>query len=301
MSMKRLVPALLCLALLAACGDSVAGKRDSLRAEPSPSYSPVSTAEACPPQTPEHLPADAGTISRAYVCTEEHRRVPGDGEWLFSVVQGVSSGLDALLAAYSAKDQEPGGGICSLELPSPLAVSLHGERVMSVRAPLDPCHKPSRDGRAAYQQLGLTEVSAAKVRRITSELSITSGCSERYKDMLSLDSQPPSLASTGAPKPIASGQRTCFYDVAADREADRVGELRSVGTIAPDAQAAINRELAKSTADATCSRSEHTRFVLITESPGSPATLIALDGCAVQQDRGWWRATDRLRELVGPH
>jgi hypothetical protein len=42
----------------------------------------------------------------------------------------------------------------------------------------------------------------------------------------------------------------------------------------------------------------HKEFALVWSPPNGGSTLVALDGCAVQQDGGWWRATDQLRELL---
>ena len=74
-------------------------------------------------------------------------------------------------------------------------------------------------------------------------------------------------------------------------------ELSLVGCDDIEMARLVTPELTTVAADSTCSRHGHTRFALV--MPGGPSTLVALDGCAVQQDDGWWRATDRLRALVG--
>lgn len=285
---------LLCAALAAGCGNSMAGQQESLKAGATPSYDPISRSEACPGRAPEHLPAGQKPVARAYVCTDETRRVPGDGEWLFSVVKGVTGGLDALLEVYGTPDAEPSNGVCTLDLPFPLLVWLHGDDVTGVRAPVDGCSKPIPEAGTAYRNLVLTEVTATKVRRIRSEPSITSGCPEQYKDMLAIEQEMAGpRRSSPKPEPLSSGSRVCRYDAK-----DEEGQLRSAGTPTASELSGLNEALAQSVQDPTCSRTGHTKFALVWNTSNSSSTLVALDGCAVQQDGGWWRATDRLRELL---
>jgi hypothetical protein len=248
-----------------------------------------------------HLPADVGTIRAAYVCTHEFRQVPGDGEWQFSVVKGVTSGLDALLRAYRAADAPPTSAACDAVGVTPRPLYLHGARTLAVRAPLDGCGKPIAAGNRALDALGTVEISATKLNRVTSQLAQTSGCSDMYKDMLAVEEQyggPPQAAQT--PSPVGPGAELCIYTVTSDSHGYRFVWLSSARELTRTDLDRINDALGGATVDPSCSRHQHTRFALLQAggTAGGPTTLVALDGCAVQQDGGWWRATDRLRALV---
>lgn len=301
MSVKRLCLAALSLALLAACGDSVAGQQDTISPAATPSYSPITPADACPSGEVVHLPQDYGEVTRAYVCKDETRRVPGEGEWSFRMVWGVTSGLDALLKAFAVPDETtPSTTACALAYHPPPVIFLRGEQPLAVRGPLGTCGFPMPEAARAHQALGLTELAAVKGRLIQSELSITSGCPYQYTDMLTDEERRGGpRAAWPTPKPIG-GKQLCSYDLAKDIEGNPVGQLVAARTLTTDEQAAINTALARSTRDPSCARHGHQHFAMIPMVAHGTTTLIAVDGCAVQQDGGWWRATDRLRELVAP-
>jgi hypothetical protein len=269
---------------------------------PSPPYAPIDASVACPTGTAVHLPDDAGPVSTAYVCAQETRPVPGDGEWRFLVVKGVTSGLHALLLSYRAADVPPTTGVCDAVGVIPRVLYLHGSRTLAVRAPLDGCGKPMAAAMRAYDALGTVEISAIKQNRVTSQLAQTSGCSDSYKDMLAIEESygGPRQVST-APRPMESGASLCIYTVTLDPHGYRFTWLSGARQLTRTDVARINSALAGATRDASCSRHQHKRFALLQAggTSGGPTTLVALDGCAVQQDGGWWRATDRLRALVG--
>jgi hypothetical protein len=268
---------------------------------PSPSYAPISAASACPTGTPVHLPDDAGPVGSAYVCTQETRPVPGDGEWQFLVVKGVTSGLHALLLTYRTPDAATTTDICDAVGVIPQPLYLHGSRTLAVRAPLDGCGKPIRSATKALAALGTVEITASKLNRVTSQLAQTSGCSDQYKDMLTIEEEsggPPQTSKV--PSPVALGSELCIYTVTVDSHGYRFVWLSSARQLSRTEVDRINSALSGATVDASCSRRRPERFALLQPNltPGGPATLVDLDGCAVQQDGGWWRATDRLRALI---
>jgi hypothetical protein len=161
---------LVCSLLLVACGQASPTSLTARDAVPSatPSYGPVTRSEACPSVQPQHLPRKLSQIRRAYVCVYEIRSVPGDGKWMFDVVNGVTGGFAQLLTAYGTADAHPTSGGCTTELPDALVVYLDTDRSFAVRAPRDPCSKPTAAGRKAYEGLNLQEVTAIKLSRVTS-------------------------------------------------------------------------------------------------------------------------------------
>lgn len=297
----------LAVVLLAGCAQHAppAGAPPVTRVPPvaaHPSYGPIAAAVACPAGAGIHLPDGVGPVRAAYVCTHEFRQVPGDGEWQFLVIKGVTAGLDALLRVYRTADAPPTTGACAAIGVIPRILYLHGSRTLAVRAPLDGCGMPIEAGTHAYEALGTVEISATRLNRVTSELAQTSGCSDQYKDMLAIEESmgdPRQVAK--APRPVEPGAEVCVYAVGRDAQGYRFGQLSAARQLTAADTGRINSELTRATVDASCSRHQHTRFALLQAggTAGGPTTLVALDGCAVQQDDGWWRATDRLRALVG--
>jgi hypothetical protein len=280
--------------LVAACGQGAGHDVLVPAAAPSTSASPIARADACPKQAGGHLPDQLGTVTRAYVCTSDVRAVPGDGEWQFDLVREVTGGLPELLKAYAAGDAAPTNGFCTLEAAAPLDVTLHADRVVTARAPHNSCGKPSAEARAAYDALALTEVEAVKVRQVQTEQSKASGCPDRYKDIMSVDEKYGGKGSTtGDPRPQKAPLLVCTYVVEVDPQGDRIGRLTATRTLAQPAVDEVNAALGQVTVDTTCSRHEHTRFVIL-----GGGVEIALDGCGVQQDNDWWRGTEALRQAV---
>jgi hypothetical protein len=268
-----------------------------------PSYAPISAADACPTAAGVHLPDDVGPVRAAYFCARETRPVPGDGEWQFLVVKGVTSGLGPLLAVYGTPDARPSSGACDLVGFEPRLLHLHGSTTVAVRAPLDGCGKPILAAIGALDALGTVEITATRLNRVTSQLAQTSACSDSYKDMLAIEESYGGPRQVSAdPRPVGSGASLCIYSVTRDPHGYRFTWLSSARQLTSRDVSRINSALAGSTMDASCSRHQHGRFALLQAggTAGGPTTLVALDGCAVQQDGGWWRATDRLRALLTP-
>ena len=191
-------------------------------------------------------------------------------------------------------------GACTSELPNPLVVYLDTGRSLPVRAPHDPCGKPTAAARTAYDGLTLQELTATKRDRVTSQESLDTQCSDSWKDMLAVEEGFGSPAQRSAvPDPLREPTRLCLYRVQKDAQGDRIGHLTTGRELTPGQVRQVNAELARSTADPSCGRHDHTMFALLSSAGGSDGTLVAVDGCAVQQGDGWWRATDGLRDLVG--
>lgn len=127
-----------------------------------------------------------------------------------------------------------------------------------------------------------------------SQLSVDTGCSDSYKDVLAIEAgETPRTASPPHPRPVAAGALACTYDVASDLPE---GRLRSGRQLTDDEVARLDRGLATATVDATCTRTGHTAFAVVSTS-GS-GVVVALDGCAVQQDSRSWRVGDDVRRLL---
>lgn len=177
-------------------------------------------------------------------------------------------------------------------------VWLHGDDVVPVRAPRSRCGEPVDAARAAYDALFLQDVSVVRLRQVDSQLAVDSGCPERYKDTLAIsEGDGGARATTARPRPLAALTRECTYRVELDADGLRVGRLTAARTLTALQLARVNAALARVGPGGTCSRHGQTRFALLSP-PGGPGAVVALDGCAVQEDEGWWRAGDDLRALL---
>ncbi|MEO7631653.1 MAG: hypothetical protein ABIS44_09955 [Mycobacteriales bacterium] len=250
-------------------------------------------AAACPAARAARLPKDP-PADRVHLCTIELRRVAGDGEWMFAQVRRVTAGADQLFTAYAGADEKHGDGACISILKDPRMIWLHTSPITMVRAPRDQCGFPRPDAEAAYEALTTELVSETRVRQIQSQVAIDSGCSQSWKDILSIEALAAKAAPAGAPSPLPPGAtRLCRYAVRLDDTGDRVGELTSGERLTADRVRAINAALVAATPDTSCRRDGHQAFVVMESE-----TYVALDGCAVQQGNQWWRATDELRALL---
>lgn len=254
---------------------------------------------------PVHLPPDQDTVTDAFVCGEETRSVPGQGEWTFLEVHRVTSGLDRLLATYVEPDDTrplPAGVGCTADLQDPRVVYLHSARgVRAVRAPEDQCGHPTAAGVSAFSALGLTLVWEKRDTQTQSQRSIDSGCSDAYKDTLFEDARYGGNAPSHQvhPRPLPEAVTVCRYRDVVDAQGDRVGHLTGSGTLSGQQRDAVDRALAGATVDPTCSREAQRAFALLVgPAPENATTVVALDGCAVSQGDGWWRAGDDLRAAL---
>lgn len=250
----------------------------------------------CPTPNAGHLPTDA-EADDAYICSTEDREVTGEGTWTFAVVRRVTGGLDGLLDSYATPDAPLTDGACTAELPDPRVVWLKmGGDVIGVRAPRDPCAKPTAPAIAAFSALTTEPLVEEKLQQASSSLADESGCSQEWKDMLSIEAGEGAAPSAVPPLPLTGEPLVaCSYSSYSSPDS---GELVAAKPLDASAIAAINAELAKSTADATCERAGHQLFVVML-TPDGGATYVSVDGCAAQQDGGWWRGTDALRALLG--
>ncbi len=271
---------------------------------PTPSTS--AAAAACPGGSFRHLPAHPAGVAAAFVCTNDVRRVPGDGEWSVTIVSRATAGVDRLLRVYAAPDKPiPADVACTADLPDPRVVWLHlaSGAVVAVRAPRDACGKPTAEAVAAFDALALDVVREDRVVQVSSQLALDSGCAQQWKDMLrveaSMDAAPPATGSRPTPMP-AGPARACVYEV----DPASLGEVPDgdlVGARTLDARQvqAWDDALAAAHPDAACARDDHHRFAVIMPVVGGDETYVALDGCAVQQGSAWWRAGDGVRSAVG--
>lgn len=260
-------------------------------------------AEQCPSNDAGRLPADVTADAvEAVVCTVEIRPIAGAGEWRFAVARRVIGGLDLLLDEYAVPDDEDAqkGSACPAIMTNPGHVWLDTTAgVVAVRAPVDGCEQPRDPAASAFRALVTDVVAEEQVDQVSTQLSVDTSCPDDWVDVLADFDDPDGGVSSDPPWAVYErGLHACTYDLDGP-DADR-GRLVA-GRILDRADAAtVNAELARAVADPTCRRDDHTRFVVLGARSGFVQhTYVALDGCAVQQNASWWRATDELRILLG--
>lgn len=316
---------LLVLSTVAACGSEQAGRDPAAAGRPAASVVPTAVGEPSSPgpelpsdtdrgwpgaaevaraqchgDVPEHLPAGLGAVE-AYVCTTERRPVPGDGTWQFAVVGRATAGADALLVAYAIPDAEPGSGPCTADAPDPRrAWVVEGDAVHAVRAPQDSCGKPTPDAIDAYAELTTEVVAEERLHQLSSELADRVGCEDVTGDLLAYGQMfEPEYPERDLGDLRLGVDRACTYAVDAPPPDDKVaGALVTAQLLDAAERAAIDAALAESVEDPECARIGHTRFVVLRSDATEKQIFVALDGCAVQLDGTWWRATDELRALL---
>jgi hypothetical protein len=252
------------------------------------------------------LPPDFGPVTDAFICSTTRKVVPDDGEWLFQEARRITGGLEELLPVYAMPDARPTPTndtstveqICPLSLSITPPIWLHGAAVLAVRPPLGRCGNPIRGVYAALRRLTTQVVVSEPVRQVSSQLSIDSGCSDQGKNVMSIDAELGEPPSSESPQPLPiEPHLVCTYQVT---ESGDDWRLIAADRIGPAQLEPINSALAESVPEASCRRGIESRYAVMypAERDGEFATYVAVDGCAVQQDDRWWRASDQLRALL---
>lgn len=194
----------------------------------------------------------------------------------------IVGGLPDLVAAFSVADERASGGACPAIGYDPLAVTLvtsAGPRV--VRAPQGPCGEPQAAARRAYDALKLRLVASKRLGQAQSELGLRSGCSESYKDVISLEAG--ATVASGQPNAGKPSRHVCIYEVEEEVPGGmRVGRLTDAVNLGPGQVQTILGQLLHRRP--RCAGDTHTSFALLTT--GSDNVTIALDGCG----RALWQS-----------
>ena len=180
--------------------------------------SPYDSTWSAPPTTV--LPADAVLVS-VKRCVSETRPVRGDGEWLVAIHQEATSHLDALADALRLPTVQPPlfGGACPAIAYAPIVLQATDTagRTIYPYIPLDACGVPLLAVTDAIDALPWTDVSTTKIRRVQSDLAVTSGCSDQWKPMIGLTADDNGTRVTALdPAPAGRPLRVCHYDLDTD-------------------------------------------------------------------------------------
>lgn len=222
------------------------------------------------------------TPSVVVICGQETQRRAGGGEDMVAT-ERRSDDVAALVTALRLPDEPGVAEHCTMEMPGApwLAVVDAGGRWLRPGIPVDTCGKIRPEVGEALAALRLTTVSTRPVAQLESDGAAAAGCSQRWKDVLSLETaRTPGPRSTALPQPFPAGQRVrlCVYQVPKGAQGSD-GEFAH-GTVLPiDRRTAIERALTAAGPVAACGE-RASRFALLwSVTGGEPQTYVELDGC----------------------
>src|SRR5262249_9630481 len=111
-----------------------------------------------------------------------------DGEWLMRREQRATAGLDALAAALRLPSEKVSTGSCPfvLYLPIIITVTDTAGRHIHPEVPKAACWEPLKAATDAIDALPWTTTGTTKVRRLRSELEVSSTCSGAWKPTIPL-------------------------------------------------------------------------------------------------------------------
>jgi hypothetical protein len=168
----------------------------------------------------------------AFLCFDEHRRFPGDGEWQVLVGQRLLGDLQPLRRALLKPDTpQPfvSAGVtyaCAGSLvirPTLILVTASG-RQLRPRPPVDYCHDQLAAVDAAMSPLRHVSVQALKLRQLQTQarLDLTAkalqvGCQPAWKDPFSHGMVPSGLSAGGAFVALPGTATACLYAASASQ------------------------------------------------------------------------------------
>jgi hypothetical protein len=214
------------------------------------------------------VPDDFVTVSVTR-CRPGFQKVAGQGEWTTAITEKADTPAEDLVAQLRQPSAPSTDGACTMEYISPpyiMLINAEGKAVLP-RIPQDSCGKPKIEVRNAVDALPYKVVSETPVHQSQSQLSLETGCSDSWKDLLAIDglSYKPGPATKVLP---GTGQvRVCVFQ--AEGEA---GKLVSAHNIPADQLTSLD-----SAGPAVPCEVKHTRFATLTGEKGD--AWIELDGC----------------------
>ncbi|MGW3805808.1 hypothetical protein [Micromonospora sp. NPDC005113] len=223
------------------------------------------------------------TPTAVVICGHETQRRADGGEDMVATERRADD-VAALVTALRLPDEPSpnrGGCLMMLSLAPWLAVVDADGRWMRPGIPIDLCRNLRTEVREALDALPLTTVATRPVAEVESAEAAAAGCSQRWKDVMSVETTRKPGPRTGAlPEPFPAGQqvRLCVYQVSKSAQGSE-GEFAH-GTVLPaDRRTAIEHALKAAGPVESCS-GQASRFALLwSVAGGDPQTYVELDGC----------------------
>jgi hypothetical protein len=221
------------------------------------------------------------TPTAVVICGREPQRRADGGQDLVAT-ERRSDDVAALVTALRLQDDPSDAVMCTTEasvLPWLALIDADG-RWMRPRIPVGVCGKPRPEVSEALAALQLTTVATRPVVELESAEAVAAGCSQKWKDVLSVETAGNRTPRRGAvPEPFPAGQqvRLCVYEVTNSEPG--TGNFVH-GTVLPaDRRTAIEHALKAAGPAEPCS-AHASRFALLRSvAGGDPQTYVELDGC----------------------
>ncbi|MEH0971245.1 hypothetical protein V6U77_08955 [Micromonospora sp. CPCC 205546] len=213
------------------------------------------------------------------ICEREPQRRADGGEDLV-LTERRGDDVAALVIALRLPDESSTARSCTLEMPMLpwLAVVDADGRWMRPRIPVGACGKLRPEVREALAALELTTVATRPVAEIESAEAAAAGCSQSWKDVVSVETTRKPGPRTGAlPEPFPARQqvRLCVYEVSKSE----TGNFVHGTVLEADRRTAIEKVLKAAGPAEPCS-AHASRFALLRSvTGGDPQTYVELDGC----------------------
>lgn len=230
------------------------------------------------PVARSELPADFVT-AWVHRCRAESRAKPREGTVIMQIVERADAPATELIEQLRRPSDPRTNQPCTLEMVAPpyfLLVDATGRAILPA-IPTDPCGKPRPEATRALDAMTFHIVSETQIGQAQSQLSIDTGCSDSWKDMVTIEAD---RAQPAPATPLWSTPddtlRVCLYDLTGTQTSP-AGTLRAGrvvdGTVAAALVAALDR-----TGAATACSAPHTRFAVVSGPSGAEA-VAELDGC----------------------
>lgn len=265
----------------------------------------------CPPGAYDEPPlsqANRGRLPDEFVtawvlrCATDIRDVPGQGKQAFRVVLRADTPAAELVAQLRRPSEPRTTGFCTaigIGVPYFALVDRDNKAVLPA-VPNDECGRPRREGLQELEKLPFTRVSETPAGQVQSQQSIDTGCSDTYKDMITIsaDRATPAPARRlwpGSPGPL----RVCTYDPMPGKDVPG-GQLRTARTLDAGATADLVAALDKAGPAAACS-TPHSRFAVFAPAGSNNWAMAELDGChrLLRPDYSLGQLDDRVVALLG--
>jgi hypothetical protein len=317
--MRAAVRSTLMLALVAViaagCGQGAGngagnGAGDSIGSQPGMDAGPPGVscdnlgmpAGPAPSPTVTQTPLPAGFVPVAATrCLVSFETVPGDGEWMMKVEQRAEGDLGTLAAELRRPDViDPPDTICTAIGYLPTIITLI-DAIGTTTVPAIPhgaCGAPMPSVLRAIADLPWRTEAETLVRRVRSELEVTSGCSRAYKPVIALIAAE-RIAATPVPGPVFREPpallQICRYEPTTGDTVDvngvsyGLGQLASTGTIEGAALTTFIAALTAAPAARPCGQAEAPFAELRSPDKPGPTIAVELGGC--------YRFTDPLGGL----
>jgi hypothetical protein len=266
-----------------------------------PATCPTALSQSGRPAEPEGGPVLSDvTISWVLRCRIDVQSIPGKGNWQVRLTERADGPATQLRAALNRPSEPLTNGPCpaiAMIVPYFVLVDSTGRGYLPA-LPYDSCRLPQSKFMQELNALPFHVVSTTPIRLVDSPLSQQSGCSQRWKDVVTVEAGSATPAGPANPWPSPPSQvRVCVYpsgngsdggDLVAGRLLDKA---QTIGLL---------RVMFGSPIARACSARHNQYAVVLPAQPQGEPWYVELDGCqrVLRPNHTLGQATDELLTLL---